>query len=84
LRSETQDGITLVLDHIAPDADKTIFQVSIRFDQPGMILNGDWNVTLMDQNGAIYPAIDITPNTMDGNAKIFQTSPFNGNEQLML
>jgi len=82
LRSETQDGVTLVLDHIAPASDKTVFQVSLHFDQPGMSLNNDWNVILTDQNGAIYPAIDITPDTMDGNAKIFQTLPFTGNEQL--
>ena len=72
----------MVLDHIAPASDKTVFQVSLHFDQPGMSLNNDWNVSLTDQNGAIYPAIDITPDTMDGNAKIFQTSPFSGNEQL--
>lgn len=82
LRSETQDGVTLVLDHIAPASDKTVFQVSLHFDKPGMSLNNDWNVVLADQNGAIYPAIDITPDTMDGNAKIFQTLPFTGNEQL--
>ncbi len=82
LRSETHDGVTLVLDHIAPASDKTVFQVSLHFDKPGMSLNNDWNVVLTDQNGAIYPAIDITPDTMDGNAKIFQTSPFSGNEKL--
>ena len=82
LRSETQDGITLVLDHIAPASDKTVFQVSLHFDKPGMSLNNDWNVVLTDQNGAIYPAIDITPDTMDGKAKVFQTLPFTGNEQL--
>lgn len=84
LKSETQAGITLVLDHIAPASDKTVFQVSMHFDQSGMILNSDWNVILMDKNGAIYPAIDITPDTMDENAKIFQTSPFTGKELLTL
>jgi len=82
LRSETHDGVTLVLDHIAPASNKTVFQVSLHFDKPGMSLNNDWNVVLTDQNDAIYPAIDITPATMDGNAKMFQTSPFSGNEQL--
>lgn len=82
LRSRTHDGVTLVLGHIAPASNKTVFQVSLHFDKPGMSLNNDWNVVLTDQNGAIYPAIDITPDTMDGNAKIFQTSPFSGNEQL--
>jgi len=81
-RSATQDGITLVLDGAAVANGKTVFQVSLHFDEPGMSLNSDWNVLLTDQNGAIYPAIDITPDTLDGNAKIFQTLPFTGNEQL--
>jgi len=84
LKSKTQAGITLVLDYIAPANGKTVFQVSLHFDQPGMTLNNDWNVILTDQNGAIYPAINITPDTMDGNVKIFQTLPFTGNEQLSL
>ncbi len=84
LKSETFEGLTLILDHIAPAGDKTIFQVSLHFNKPGMSLNSDWNIALRDQNGAIYPAIDITPDTMDGSAKIFQTSPFKGNEQLTL
>ena len=84
LRSETHDGVTLVLDHIAPASDKTVIQVSLHFDKPGMSLNNIWNVVLTDQNGAIYPAIDITPDTMDGNAKIFQTPSFSGNEQLTI
>ncbi len=82
LRSKTYDGVTLVLDHISPASDKTVFQVSLHFDKPGMSLNSDWNVILTDQNGAIYPAVDITPVMMDGNTKIFQTLPFSGNEQL--
>jgi len=32
LRSETQDGVTMVLDHIAPASDKTVFQISLHFD----------------------------------------------------
>ncbi|OQY90504.1 MAG: hypothetical protein B6D39_08145 [Anaerolineae bacterium UTCFX2] len=81
-RSVTQDGVTLVLDQVAPSSDKTVFQVSVHFDKLGMSLNSDWNVLLTDQKGAVYPAIDITPESIDGNAKIFQTLPFIGNEQL--
>jgi len=41
---------------------------------------------LKGQDGKLYPAIDITPDMMvvDGSAKIFQTLPFTGNEQLIL
>ena len=86
LRSQTIDGLTLVLDHVAPAGDKTIFQVSLDFDKPGMSLNTDWNIVLKGQDGKLYPAIDITPEMMavDGSAKIFQTLPFTGNEQLIL
>ncbi len=82
LRSETHNGISMVLDHIAPSNEGTIFQASLQFDQPGMFILGDWNVSLMDQHGLIYPAIDISSNTENGNTKIFRTAPFTGNEQL--
>ncbi len=64
LQSETQDGMRLVLDHVAVDYGKTIFQVSLCYDQPNTWINGPWNVTLTDKNGAIYPLTDVTPDTM--------------------
>ena len=64
LQSETQDGMRLVLDHVAVDYGKTIFQVSLCYDQPNTWINVPWNVTLTDKNGAIYPLTDVTPDTM--------------------
>lgn len=86
LQSETHDGLTLVLDNVAPDKDKTVFQVSLRFDQEGVSLNSDWNVTLTDADGRIYPLINITPETLasSGTTKVYATAPFNGSEQLTL
>jgi hypothetical protein len=86
LQSETHDGLTLVLDNVAPDKDKTVFQVSLRFDQEGVWLNSDWNVTLTDANGGVYPLTDITPDTLasSGTTKVYAAAPFNGSEQLIL
>jgi len=85
LQSETHGGLTLVLENVAPDTDKTVFQVSLRFDQEGMSLNSDWNVILTDANGRVYPLTDITPETMDiGQTRIYQTMAFSGSEQLTL
>lgn len=86
LQSETHDGLTLVLDNVAPDKDKTVFQVSLRFDQESVSLNSDWNVTLTDADGRIYPLTNITPETLasTGTTKVYATVPFNGSEQLIL
>ena len=86
LQSETQGGLTLVLDNVAPDKDKTVFQVSLRFDQEGMSLNSDWNVNLTGADGSIYPLTNVTPETLasTGTTKVYATAPFNGSEQLTL
>lgn len=54
------DGLTLSLDSIAYDKDRTVLQVSLKFDHPGNI-GGMWSVALTDQNGIPYPLQDITP-----------------------
>jgi len=61
LRSETIDGLTLVLDYVTLASDKTIFQVSLDFDKPGMSLNTDWNIVLKGQDGKLYPGHRHTP-----------------------
>lgn len=83
--SPTQHGLRLSLDHVAPGSDRTIFQVSVHFDQPGTMIIGPWTVTLQDQEGRIYPLTEITPNDIDrGKAALYQTIPFSGNEELFL
>lgn len=83
--SPTQHGLRLSLDHVAPGSDRTIFQVSVHFDQPGTMIIGPWTVTLQDQEGRIYPLTEIIPNDIDrGKAALYQTIPFSGNEELFL
>jgi hypothetical protein len=85
LQSETYNGVRLVLDHIAVDSSKTVFQVSLKYDQPNTWLAGPWNVTLSDAAGALYPLTNITPDTMTrGDTRIYQTVPFTGAEKVLL
>jgi len=86
LQSEMRGGLALVLDNIAPDKDKTVFQVSLRFEQNTIQLNGPWNVILTDADGRIYPLKDITPEALasSGVTKVYETVPFTGSEQLTL
>ncbi len=83
-QSNTSDSVTLVLDHVAYASDKTILQVSLRFDQPNTWVLGRWQVQLTDADGSIYPLIDISPETADQFTRIYQTIPFTGAEQLTL
>lgn len=84
LRSETHGGVTLFLDHVTVESDKTIFQVSIQFNQPDVSLVGDWNVTLADSQGRPLPAIDITPAVYKNDAKLFSTIAFPEGEKVRM
>jgi hypothetical protein len=84
-QSTSQNGVSLVLENVAPASDKTIFQVSLKCDRPNTWIGGPWNISLSDQAGRAYPLKDITPNTIDmGKTRIYQTLPFTGTEQLTL
>ncbi len=83
--SPTQHGLRLSLDHVAPGSDRTVFQVSVQFDEPGTMVIGQWTVTLLDQVGRIFPLTEIPSNNIDrGKAALYQTMPFTGNEELIL
>ncbi len=85
LTSPMEGGLQLSLDYLAPARDRTIFQVSVHFEQPNTWIIGRWTVTLQDENGAIYPLTEITPDTMDRNrTALYQTAPFTGQERLTL
>ncbi len=85
LHSESHGGVSLVLDHIAQDPQKTVFQASLQKDQAGIWINGPWNMTLRGENGKVYPLTDITPATAtDQDTRIYQTIPFRGDERLIL
>lgn len=79
-------GVKFVIDNVTADADKTIFQISLRSDELPAFFSGPWSVTLHDQNGDIYPVseISISQEANDGNSRTFQTNPFSGNERLTL
>ena len=83
LQSETQGGLTLVLDNVAPASDKTLLQISLRFDQPGTSLNTDWGVTLSDDNGKIYPLAEVLSDS-NNQSRTYETLPFGGGENLTL
>ncbi|MGV8024960.1 MAG: hypothetical protein AB2L18_00165 [Anaerolineaceae bacterium] len=85
-RSEIHEGVQLVLDNVAVDSEKTVFQVSLHIDQPHTGVIGSWNVTLSDEDGVLYPLNDITPEMIatTGEAHIYKTIPFDGTEKLVL
>ena len=90
LQSESIGGVQLVLDHVAVDSDKTIYQVSLHSDQPHIGTQGSagyWSVTLSDENGSLYPLTDITPELIAqgiDDTHIYKTIPFMGSEKLTL
>jgi hypothetical protein len=83
LQSETHEGVTLVLDHVAAASDKTILEVSLRFDQPGTSLNTFWGINLTSDEGTIYPLTEILSDS-NNQSKTFETLPFRGGETLTL
>ena len=87
LQSNSSEGVTLALDHVAYASDKTILQVSLRFGKPNTWLPGRWQVQLTGPDGSLYPLVDIsadTPDTMNDTMRIYQTVAFTGTEQLTL
>lgn len=83
--SPSQHGLQLSLDHVAPGSDRTVFQVSVQFDEPSTMIIGQWTVTLKDQEEHIYPLTEIQSNNIDrGISALYQTIPFSGNEELIL
>lgn len=83
ISSQSQSGLRLVLENVAAASDKTLLQVSLRFDQPNMALNSDWNVALKDDQGRIYP-LQFIESDSQNRSKTYQTAPFRGGEQLTL
>lgn len=83
ISSESRAGLRLVLENVAAASDKTLLQVSLRFDQPNMALNSDWNVTLKDDQGRIYP-LQFIESDSQNQSKTYQTVPFRGGERLTL
>lgn len=83
ISSESQGGLRLVLENVAAASDKTILQVALHFDHPGMSLNSDWNALLEDSQGRIYP-MQLISSDSQNLVKTYETAPFQGNERLTL
>lgn len=83
LQSETHDGVTLVLDNVATASDKTILQVSLLYHEPGTMLNSQWGVTLIGDDGKIYPLTEVLSDS-NNQSKTFETLPFPDGENLTL
>ena len=85
VQSEMRDGIALVLENVAMSSDRTVLQVSLRFEKPGMFLAGPWSVRMMDSEGRVYPLKNITPETLDlGTTQLYQTVALQENERITL
>lgn len=83
ISSQSQSGLRLILENVAAASDKTLLQVSLRFDQPNMTLNSDWNILLKDEQGRIYP-LQFIESDSQNQSKTYQTVPLRGGEQLTL
>ena len=78
-------GVMLVLEDVQISSDRTVLQVSLRFDTPEVSMAGDWNLTMTDSKGNIYPLINITPSDMyAGITRVYQTSPVQKGEHVIL
>ncbi len=85
IESPSTGGVMLALDDIQISEERTVLQVSLRFDTPQYSVAGQWNVTMADSQGRIYPLKDITPDTMDiGTSRVYQTVPLPLGEQIVL
>lgn len=85
IESPSTGGVMLALDDIQISDERTVFQVSLRFDTPQHSVAGQWNVTMTDSQGRIYPLKDITPHTMDiGTSRVYETVPLPLGEQIVL
>ncbi len=78
-------GVALELGNVQISPDRTILQVSLHFDTPNLSTAGDWNLTITDSKGRIYPLTNITPQTMDsGVTRMYQTVPLQAGERITL
>ena len=78
-------GVMLVLEDVQISNDRTVLQVSLRLDTPDVSMAGEWNLTMTDSKGNIYPLTNITPPDMDaGITRVYQTSPVQKGEHIIL
>jgi len=81
----SSSGAMLVLDDVQIGSDYSLIQVSLRFDSPDYSMAGAWNLAMTDEQGEIYPLIDVTPPEMDHNiTRIYQTAPLQAGDYITL
>ena len=84
-QSTNNGGLMFVVDDIQISRERTVFQVSLRFDTPNLFTAGDWNLRLTDSLGRMYPLTNITPGDMDaGVTRVYETLPLPAGERLTL
>lgn len=85
IQGVNNDGVALGLDNVQISPDRTILQVSLHFDSADTFMASDWNLTMTDSNGKIYPLTNITPETIDaGVTRMVQTVPVQVGERITL
>lgn len=85
IKSVNNGGVALRLDDIQISKDHTILQVSLRMSEPDISLADQWNVTLKDADGFIYPLTDITsPDLNMGETRVYRTVPILEGKHLIL
>lgn len=85
VESANNSGVILALEDIQISNDRTILQVSLRFDTPEHLIAGQWNLIMTDSQGRIYPLTDITPPDMNaGVTRVYQTVPLRAGERIIL
>ncbi|NMB90109.1 MAG: hypothetical protein GYA17_17260, partial [Chloroflexi bacterium] len=82
LESEHHGGMWFQIDQVAPASDRTILQISLHYERPNIWIGGPWAANLRDAQGRYYPLDDITPESSEGNIHVYQTLPFDGNQEL--
>lgn len=85
VQGSNSGGVALVLDDIQIGADRTLLKVSLKFDSADLFMAGEWNVTMRDSQGKIYPLTNITPDDVDqGETRVYQTVPLPQGERITL
>ncbi|MDP1545649.1 MAG: hypothetical protein Q8L87_06465, partial [Anaerolineales bacterium] len=78
-------GVMLGLEDIQISTDRTLLQVSLRFDTPDIVMAAPWSLQMTDSQGRMYPLTDITPSDMDaGVTRVYQTVPLLAGERIAL
>ena len=86
LKSETHQGITLVIDEIAQDGDSVLLKVHLQSDDVQRQPTADWwtQLSLTGQDGKIYPLADVPDAAATSSARTLRTPAIAGSQHLSL